>query len=301
MLKIITTAQVRRWLPVRSSTAHKGQCGRILIVAGSRGMSGAAVLSAWGAVRTGAGLVRVGIVKGRQDILAKRGPLEVTSFSLPETKQGFISPAAWSVVEREIESFRPTVIAAGPGLGSSDAVKKLIRGLINKTQIPLVLDADALNVLTRADLSPRRGGPVVLTPHIGELSRLLKWPIKKVVAERSRAIFEITKSTGVVCVLKGHHSLISDGQMIWKNSTGTSAMASAGMGDVLTGMTAALLGQALSLDHDKQAVLSLASAAVYLHGLAGEIAHQSQGGLSVTASDITQFIPRAIQRIQKSK
>lgn len=293
----LTSSLIRSWLPKRRRDAHKGGCGRILIVAGSRGMSGSAVLSALGAVKAGAGLVKVATVKSQQGIVARRAPLEVTSAGLPETTDGTLSLRAWDALKKIIEQFNPDVVAAGPGLGVSSSVRRVIINLIHRTELPLVLDADGLNVLRIDDLVRKMKNTIVITPHAGELGKLMKIPVRVLHSCREASSMAASKKCRVVCVLKGSGTVVANGEKIWINTTGNSAMASAGMGDVLTGAAAALWGQSMGMP-GAAAEPSVCSA-IFLHGLAGDRAKQREGGLSVQASSVANYLPWAISVVNK--
>jgi NAD(P)H-hydrate epimerase len=290
MIRRLTRQQIAAWVPKRRKNAHKGDMGRVYIAAGSRGMTGAAVLTATGAVRAGAGLVRVGIVKSRQAAFVARGPVEVTTDALPEGKDGFISAAGFSVLAALIEKFQAGVVALGPGLGQSAAVRNGVRKFVRSGRLPLVLDADGLNAFTKAgNILSRHAGPLIITPHAGELGRLLNRPVRWINAHRAEAAFEAAKRFRCVCLLKGAGTLVTDGVVMWENPTGNPGMASGGMGDVLTGVIAAFAGQV--------PLLQAACLGAYVHGAAGDWAARKISKAGFVASDVAGFIPKILSKI----
>lgn len=256
--------------------------GRIYIVGGSRGMAGAAVLAASGAVRAGAGLVRVGIVKSQQKAVVLRAPVEITTDALPEGRDGRLSHRAASAVTEAVKKFSADVVALGPGLGQNPQVKKTVRALVKTLPMTLVLDADGLNSFAgAADLLRKRTGDLIITPHEGELSRLLQRPSVWIHRHREEAARTAAKKFQCVCVLKGAGSLVTNGTVIWKNPTGNPGMASGGMGDVLTGIIAAFCA--------RMPIMQAAAAGVFVHGFAGDLAY--------LASDVAKFVPNAVAKI----
>jgi NAD(P)H-hydrate epimerase len=278
----------------RARDANKGSNGRVLVVAGSRGMAGAAVLSSSAAVRSGAGLVRLAIVESQQRAAVIRAPLEITTQSLPEDKQGHIASTALGTVRRLIKDFKPTVLAVGPGLGVTAAVRKLIGFFLFDSSTPLVLDADGLNALSTLKTSRRFKAPVVLTPHVGELARLLNVSTAAVMRNRLSTVKQAAKKFGCVCLLKGPGTLITDGARVYENTTGNPAMASGGMGDVLTGLVASSWAQRERADSTG---LSSAAFGVFLHGLCADIAVRSFPERTLLASDLIEALPEAYRKI----
>jgi ADP-dependent NAD(P)H-hydrate dehydratase len=271
-------------LAMRDPDANKGDFGRVLIVAGSRGMSGAAVLCASAALRGGAGLVRVAVPAGIMPIVAAGNPCYMT-LPLAEDNDGRLNGDAWpELIEAMNQS---TVAAVGPGLGRGDGVSAVVRGVLEKTTLPLVLDADCLNALPPfLDILKRRQGPCILTPHPGEFARLLGCDVPNVQAHREELAVRFAADHGVVLVLKGRHTLVSDGRRLYVNDTGNPGMATGGTGDVLTGLTAALLGQGLE-------PFAAAQLAVYLHGSAGDLARDALGETALIAADLLESLPYA--------
>ena len=277
-------------LPKRALDAHKGDAGRVLIVAGSIGMSGAAALCTMGALRVGAGLVTLGIPKSLHAPMVEK-LTEAMFRVLPETKQGSLSLQALPEIAATAEKM--DAVAIGPGLSQHAQTKQLIHHLLPKIAKPLVLDADGLNALAE-DLSTLRKLPlpIILTPHPGEMGRLARLSADEVQSDRERIATEFAKKYRVVIALKGHATVVAsfDGT-IYVNDTGNPGMASGGCGDVLTGMIAGLLGQKLSL-------FDAARLGVYLHGLAGDLAAADRGEIGLLASDLADRIPQAIRTYQ---
>lgn len=295
MPRILTRARIRRWWPERKPDAHKGQLGRIYVLAGSRGMAGAAVLCSMGAVKSGAGLVRLGTVRSRWKTAASRAPLEVMTEGLPESRAGFFSARAWAVFQKSIRTFQPDVIAAGPGFGREKGSRRLV-GKLLATSLPVVLDADGLRFLAGKP-SFKRTGPLILTPHPGELAGLFKTSVPTIQANRERFVREAARRWSCVCVLKGKGTLVSDGKSTWKNPTGNPGMASGGTGDVLTGLIAGLWGQ--TGRRTDPSGLRAACLGVYVHGAAGDKAARRLSQNFMTATDLVQYLPSAIKSLSE--
>jgi NAD(P)H-hydrate epimerase len=290
MARLLTRQIVRRWVPKRKTNAHKGDMGRVYIVAGSRGMAGAGVLSALGALRAGAGLTRLGTVSSQQKIVVNHGPLEVTTEGLPEGKDGLLSPAAGKFLEKALTRFQADVVAMGPGLGQSAAVRSVVKKFVRVWKKPLVLDADGLNAFakTGAQLA-KHGGPLIITPHAGELARLLAKPVSWINAHREEAARTAAKRFKCVCLLKGAGTLVTNGTVMWENPTGNPGMASGGMGDVLTGIIAAFAARVPPLQ--------AACIGAYVHGLAGDMAAKKISKAGYVASELAGLIPQALGKI----
>jgi len=277
-------------LPRRAADAHKGHFGLALVVGGSRGMVGAVALAGMAALRGGAGLVRLAVPKTCQDTVAGFEPSYMTT-GLPADDAGRI---AWTAREKIAElAEAATVTAVGPGLGRSGELDLLVEWLYENLAEPMVVDADGLNALAaRPEVLARPGGPRVLTPHPGEFARLLG--TRNVSPdERQAAAVELAGRSGVVLVLKGHRTIITDGGPPAVNTTGNPGMATGGAGDVLTGLITALACQGL-------APLDAARLGVYLHGLAGDLAAEQLGEESMIASDLVRFLPNAFRSMQGS-
>ncbi len=275
-------------LEPRATDAHKGDFGKVCIIAGSRGMSGAAALAGRAALRAGAGLVRVATPKSVLPIVASIEP-SFTTIALPEDSLGRISAKAINtVLEAAGEN---DAVAFGPGVGISGALRSALESLLEQEQLRLVIDADGLNNLAGIKNWPARiKAKLILTPHPGEMKRLWSGLFREQQPmDRQEQATRLAQQTGSVVVLKGAGTVVTDGERIYVNKTGNPGMATAGSGDVLTGVITALVGQGLS-DFDA-AVLS-----VYVHGSAGDIAAEKIGQVSLMATDIAQALGDAFMR-----
>ena len=272
---LLTRGAMRELVGPRMPDSHKGDYGRVLIVAGSRGKTGAAHLAALGALRSGAGLVTIATPACCQPIVAAMAPEYMTE-PIDERGDGSTSAA----VDRVLEIARD-VIAIGPGLGQAAGTREFIRTLVDRATMPLVIDADGLNAFADDPdrLSGREGRDVIITPHPGEMARLVGMSTDEVQASRLEIARNFAVAHHVYVVLKGHRTLIAtpDGK-VFINPTGNAGMATGGTGDVLTGMIAAWLAQLL----DAEAACKLA---VYLHGMAGDLAEADEGEIAMTAGD----------------
>jgi ADP-dependent NAD(P)H-hydrate dehydratase len=255
-------------------------------VAGSRGMAGAAVLSASAALRGGAGLVTLAVPEEILPQVAVANPCYLTA-ALPQDQDGRLSELAEIPLRTLLQ--RNTVMAMGPGLGQSSAISTLVAAVITKGKLPLVLDADGINALGKETGPLRsRSEPLIMTPHPGEFARLLGREITEVQTNRQGMAVQFAADHGVVLVLKGHGTIVTDGRRVYINRTGNPGMATGGTGDVLTGLIAALLGQGLE-------PFAAAQLGVFLHGLAGDLARDELGEVSLIASDLLHYLPRAIR------
>lgn len=271
--------------PRRPADAHKGTAGLVLVVAGSRGMAGAAALTGNAALRGGAGLVRIATPDAVLDTVACLAPC-CTTAPLPDDGARVKAGAA-GVVRKLLEGQH--VLAMGPGLGQTLGVKSVVRSVLVGITVPVVLDADALNVLAgnaKESLAKARA-PLIITPHPGEAARLLGVSAKRVQADREAAAADLA-ALGAVAVLKGAGTVVCDGKRLYVNTTGNPGMATAGSGDVLTGLLAALV--ASGMKPFEAAVL-----AVWAHGRAGDIAAEHHGVLGLTARDILGCVPQALR------
>src|SRR5687767_3939273 len=284
-LELLTRERMREIVPARAPESHKGDFGRVLIVAGSRGRTGAAHLAAIGALRSGAGLVTVATPRSCLPIVASMGPEYMTE-ALDETVSGGIDFAS---LDRLFE-LDADVIAVGPGIGRDPATVAFVHGLLERAGVPVVLDADALNAFSGDPdrLMGRDGVDVIITPHPGEMSRLAGMPIETLQKNRLEQARQFAAAHRVHVVLKGHRTVIAgpDGRS-FVNLTGNAGMATGGTGDLLTGMIAAWVAQLL----DAEAACKLA---VYLHGTAGDLAESDEGEAALIASDIAARLGDAI-------
>jgi NAD(P)H-hydrate epimerase len=275
-------------IPSRREDSHKGDYGRVLVLAGSKGMTGAAYLSSQGALYSGSGLVTNGIPESLNLVMETK-LTEVMTLPLEETDSQSLSPKA----KPKILDFakKCDVVAIGPGLGSDSSTKMLVAELLDEIEQPVVLDADGINAL-EGDMEAlrKRGSRTVITPHPGELARLMGKDVEEIQSNRTDMARSVAEVTGAVVVLKGHKTVVANPEgKIYVNETGNSGMASGGTGDVLTGMIASFIGQGID-DY------SSAVCAVYIHGMAGDIAAEEIGQFSMTASDVLDFLPEAFDK-----
>jgi NAD(P)H-hydrate epimerase len=283
-LELLTRAGLRALVTPRAADSHKGDYGHVLVVAGSRGKTGAAHLAAVGALRSGAGLVTIATPSTCQAVVAALG-VEYMTEALDEGDDGI----AVECVDRVLEIARD-VIALGPGLGQASGTRQFIKALVDRATMPLVIDADGLNAFCDDPdrLSGREGRHVVITPHPGEMARLVGMSTDEVQASRLDVARNFAVAHQVYVVLKGHRTLIATpDEKIFINSTGNPGMATGGTGDVLTGMIAAWLAQLL----DVEAACKLA---VYLHGTAGDLAEAARGEVAMTSADLAGHIGDAV-------
>jgi len=280
-------ASVPRLRP-RPPESHKGTFGKLLVVAGSRGMSGAAVLCGSSGVRGGAGLVQVAVPGEILSIVAGANPCYLTAAFAQDMRGRFAAAAIDELVDLAVTW--ADVIAVGPGLGQSEAMPGLMTALLDRAAIPLVIDADGLNALSRvpADSWPANRQRVVLTPHPGEFARLADVKPDRIRAEGPSLAVKFAADRGVIVVLKGHGTVVTDGRRLYRNTSGNPGMATGGTGDVLTGLIGALIGQ--GLDPFDAAVLG-----VWAHGRAGDLAAEHLGQTALIATDLLIYLPAALR------
>ncbi|HVM32924.1 MAG TPA: NAD(P)H-hydrate dehydratase [bacterium] len=281
---------VKGFLPRYDGEVHKGTRGRVLVVAGSPGLTGAAALCAWGAQRIGAGLVTVACAKSIYPILAVKLTESMTA-PLPETGGGFLSPKAEGKLLGLSQRMDSLVI--GPGLGRNPKTARLLQKLLPRLRAPMVLDADALFLLAgKGSWLKRALAPALLTPHSGEAARLLGTTAEAVERRRLDIAKQIAREYNAVVVLKGPHTVIADPQgRVRINPTGNRGLATGGTGDVLSGILGGLLAQGLK-------PFDAAAAGVYLHGLAGEKASQMLGPDGLLAGDLLPILPGLLKRVR---
>ena len=269
--------------PALAADAHKGDAGRVLIVAGSAMMPGAAILAGRGALRAGAGLVTIAC----QD----RTLTEVLPAAIPEATYLDLDGRAFGGLLSERADH---AIACGPGLGVATGVRDLVDVLVQEFTGPVVLDADALNVLgPEPERLADAACQLVLTPHPGEASRLLGREISAEPEDRRDAAMELARRAGAVVCLKGRGTVVTDGERIEWNETGNPGLATAGSGDVLSGICVAYLAASQLDPSNEFDVLRAARAAVHVHGLAGDLARDELGERALTASDLVAHLPAA--------
>jgi NAD(P)H-hydrate epimerase len=278
-------------LPPRAVDSHKGDYGRVLIVAGSRGMAGAACLTGVGALRGGAGLVRVAVPEGICGVVAGYEPSYLT-WPLTEDKDGRIG--AKSLAEIIDLAQTNSVLAIGPGLGQGPAVSQTVTSLIASVHKPTVIDADGINALGgRPEPLDSLGRLAIVTPHPGEFARLVGADIETVQANRVELATEFSQRHHAITVLKGHATVVTDGRQVYINRTGNAGMATGGSGDVLTGLIAALVAQGLG-------AFDAAVTGVYVHGLAGDLGARELGQAALVASDLIKYLPAALRTVERS-
>ena len=287
--ELIEPDWVRRLLPRRRKSANKGDFGRVLLIAGSVGLTGAACLAAQAALRAGAGLVYVGCPASLNDILEVK-LTEAITLPLPETPERTLHPSALDRLLALADSM--DVLAIGPGLSRHPETAQLVRELVARCPKPFVLDADGLNAVAD-DPSVLAGdhAPAVLTPHPGELARLLGESVSEVQSHRAECVRRTAQTFRSVLILKGACSLIAeDNQGLMVNPTGNPGLATGGTGDVLTGIIASLIGQGLT-------PFTAAAAGAYVHGLAGDIATDRLGQVSLIAGDLLATLPESLLHV----
>ncbi|HEY7475131.1 MAG TPA: NAD(P)H-hydrate dehydratase [Vicinamibacterales bacterium] len=291
-IEMLTTEAMRALVRPRPSGSHKGDYGRVLVVAASRGKTGAAALAAIAALRSGAGLVTVATPASCLPIVAALGAEYMTE-PLDESGDGTLASSA---IDR-ILAIDADVIAVGPGLGQSKSVRAVVQALVVRAQVPLVVDADGLNAFVNgADrLKGRPDAPIVITPHPGEMARLTGLSIEAVQARRLDVAREFAARRRVVVVLKGHRTVIAspDGKT-YINMTGNPGMATGGTGDVLTGAIAAWIAQL-------QDVEKATTLAVHLHGLAGDLAAADEGEVGMIAGDVAARLGGAVLALTRRR
>lgn len=273
--------QVLSLLPDRAENAHKGNFGKLLLLCGSCGFTGAAYLSAMGALRTGAGLVFLGVPECIYAIEAVKLN-EAIVFPLPD-RDGTLSNAAIPELEKRLP--RMDAILVGCGLGQSEGAKAVVQWVLKNAQCPVVLDADGINLISgHTDLLRGRTAPTILTPHDGEFVRLGY----SIGCDRMASARLAAQELGCILVLKGHRSCITDGQREYINTTGNPGMAVGGSGDLLSGMIVSLLGQGLP-------PLEAAACGCWLHGRAGDLCAAEMGQYGMLPSDMLCLLPRLLK------
>lgn len=281
MVKQLNHQDVLQILPDRDVNAHKGNFGRILLLCGSRGYTGAAARSAMGALRCGAGLIYLGVPECIYEIEAVK-LTEPIVLPLPD-EDGKFAESATNPVFKLLPKMDAVLI--GPGIGCNSGTFSLVKSVLENFSGPVVLDADGINVLSgHIDILRGRTGPTILTPHEGEFARITGTPIE----DRIESAVSFAKDTGTILLLKGHRTVITDGTDVYVNTTGNPGMAVGGCGDVLAGMIAALLGQGIP-------PLKAASCGAWLHGAAGDLCAEQLGQYGMLPTDMLQVLPRLLK------
>jgi NAD(P)H-hydrate epimerase len=284
--QLLTSALISNYFKPRPADAHKGATGHLLLLAGSPGKTGAAAMAAMSAMRVGAGLVTIGAPENINPVLENQ-VLESMTFPLSETREGMLAGSSFDDIIRLVSGKK--CFAIGPGLGNALETKKLVLRVIQESTVPLVIDADGINSIAgHTDILHNLKAPAVLTPHPGEMSRLVGSNVADIQKNRTGFARDFAEKFNVHLVLKGAKTVIAhpDGS-IFINSTGNSGMASGGMGDVLTGIIAGMITQGYSPE-------SAAHTGVFLHGAAADELSKSTGPFGFLASDVINAIPGQI-------
>ena len=279
--KLLNHQAVRNILPDRNPLAHKGDFGRILLLCGSRGYTGAAALSALGALRSGAGLVYRGVPEDIYVIGAVK-LTEPVVFPLP-CKDGKFAVSAVEQIQELLP--RMDAVLVGPGMGQSPGALAVVKAVLREFRGPVVVDADGINLLAKHKYLLRgRLAPTILTPHDGEFLRLAG----SLGSDRPAAASALARVLGCIVVLKGHETLITDGTLCYRNCTGNPGMAVGGSGDVLAGIIVSLLGQGID-------PMEAAAAGCWLHGAAGDMCAEQIGQYGMLPSDMLEVLPRLMK------
>lgn len=288
----VELGDVNKVFPKRLKTVHKYSVGKVLVLAGSVGYTGAATLASLATIKTGAGAVILCAPNKVYSILAKK-LTEVMVFPLDSTNEGSIALSSYSALKKHLEW--ADVLVIGPGISLNSETSELVLKIISEFESTMVIDADAITILSKKleVLKKKKSKEIILTPHLGEFSRLVKLKTEEIENNKLFISKEFAKENNVVLVLKGAPSItVTNDGYVFINSTGNPGMATAGSGDVLSGIIAGLSAQGLN-------PVQAAYSGVFLHGLSGDIAKDYRGIKSLTASDILQFIPEAIKKIEE--
>lgn len=272
----------------RKSNVHKNQFGHVLVLAGSRRMLGAAALTSLAAIRSGAGLVTLGVPQSLNTAAQKKISNAIMTLPLPETREQTLAFSAFKQIRKNYHLYN--TLAIGPGLSRNTSTRRLILRIIETSPLPLVIDADALNALQgRCDVLTKTATAKILTPHAGEMSRLIQKPKQAIESNRKETAQAFARQYRCTLLLKGPKTVVaSPGKRPYTNQSGNTGMATAGSGDVLTGMIAAFLAQGL-------AGFEAAKYGAYLHGKAGDLAAGAKTKPAMIAPDIIDYIPNALR------
>lgn len=274
----------------RPSNIYKRQAGKVLIIAGSRGMAGAGALCAESSFRAGAGIVVLAFPEIIIEVYKKLLP-EAMSLPLPSTSSGSISINGFNEIKTAAED--SDVIVLGPGISQNQETQQLVQKILAEVKKPIILDADGINAITKNPQEYLKNTNVILTPHPGELSKLIKVKPSEIDKDKIKYALESANKFNSIIVLKGENTVITDGKKLVKNKTGGSELATAGTGDVLSGIIATFWAQNINKP------LESSSTAVYLHGLSGDLAATEKGERSVIASDVIKYLPEALKKAEK--
>ncbi|BBO80625.1 bifunctional NAD(P)H-hydrate repair enzyme [Desulfosarcina ovata subsp. sediminis] len=290
---LITPMDLKPALPHRDATAHKGHTGHLLVLAGSPGKTGAAAMTAMGAMRAGAGLVTLGVPQSLNPVLETL-VTEAMTVGLAQTVQGTLDESAFQAVQGLMADKR--CLAVGPGLGTDPSTGRLLGHLIESATMPLIVDADGLNLIAgNLSVLSKKQAPMVLTPHPGEMARLCGLSTADIQRDRVSHARDFARQHGVHLVLKGAATVIArpDGH-VFINPTGNPGMAAGGMGDVLTGLIAGLITQGMN-------VSAAAQAGVYLHGAAADRLARSKAATGYLATEVLDAVPAAMQGLRSGE
>ena len=266
---------------------HKNDFGHVLVVAGSAPMLGAGALVGLAAMRAGTGLVTIAVPQDLNKTLQQKISPVIMTWPLPATGDGFLKASIYPILEKRFLKYQSMVL--GPGLGTKATTKNLVLKLIINFQGAMVIDADALNILAdKKEVLLKAKGVRVVTPHAGEMAKLLRCSREEVEANRQSKAMTMARAFDCTVVLKGQHTLITDGDKCIFNKTGNVGMATAGSGDVLSGIIGAFLSQGIK-------PFDAATWGVYHHGLAGNLAEKKTGKVSMIATDLIDFLPQALK------
>jgi len=290
-LEITTPHDIARFVAPRAVESNKGNFGHVLVIGGSLGKSGAAAMAGMAALRAGAGLVTVATPRSVLPLVASFAA-ELMTEPLPETVDGTISLAALEGGRLAKILKGKTLLAIGPGISRNAETSEFVRRVIAQSKLPIVLDADGLNAF-EGRAAELKGRPLVITPHPGEMARLAGLSTKEIQQDRISVARKFAGDHQITVVLKGHRTLIAQpGEKTWVNTTGNPGMATGGMGDILTGLVAGMWAQ-----FPEQAA-PVTAAAVYLHGLAADIACEKTGEQPLIATDLLSALPEAFCRVR---
>lgn len=303
-MKSLSRAELRSALVLRRPDDHKGLFGHVLIAAGSRGMAGAAIMSARAALRSGAGLVTLAVPSSLQVSVAGQVP-EAMTLGLPENSSGCVRPDAVERLQQAQKDKDYNVLAIGPGLSLHADTARFVLLALSHLPLPAVVDADALNVLALQEttgarqLLRSRAQGCIFTPHPGEMARCLRVTTAEVLADRRGAVEKLAAEWNGVALLKGRGTLIAGGGRIAANATGGPGLAKGGSGDVLTGLIAGLWAQMLASGRvSGELAFKAACLGAWLHGKAGESAQKVKTVWAVTAQDVIENLPAAFAALK---
>jgi hydroxyethylthiazole kinase-like uncharacterized protein yjeF len=301
-LNLVTEDEAKNILPRRLGDAHKGTCGKVFLIAGSTGMTGAAILASLSCLKAGAGMAILGIPHSLNDIMEIK-ITEVMTKPLPDVKKrGALALRGLGEIMQALKW--SDCVALGPGLGQHFETVELVRRLVTRIELPMVIDADGLNAISKdSSILNQAKAPLILTPHIGELSRLINVPIEEITKDRIKYASESAKRFNCVVVFKGAPTIIGEPEgQIYVNPTGNAGMATAGSGDVLTGIIVGLLAQMIFQKRQdiKKSMLESALAGVYVHGLCGDLTRDEKGEMGMIAGDMMERVPEALKNLVES-